>query len=144
LGSLWQAIADANATGGADEIHFDILGSGVHTIHQAAEFPPITEAVVIDGYSQSGASVNKLAVGDNAVLQIEVDCSDYPFQNLFNFVGGGSSRVSGLVINRFPGQSQTFRISGGSFFNTITGNFIGTDPTGMEFEGGPGTVIQLN
>src|SRR5438552_11278231 len=54
-GSLRQAILDANATanvGGPDQITFNIPGAGVHTISPTTAFDPITQAVVIDGYTQ--------------------------------------------------------------------------------------------
>src|ERR1700748_1850843 len=63
-GSLRQAILDANAhvnSGGADMIAFAIPGSGVQTISPTSALPAITEAVVLDGYTQSGASMNTLA-----------------------------------------------------------------------------------
>src|SRR6266446_1289082 len=72
-GSLRQAIIDANTTPGTDTIVFAIPGSGLHTIAPATNLPNLTEAVIIDGYSQAGSSVNTLPLGDNAVLQIEVN-----------------------------------------------------------------------
>jgi len=48
-GSLRQAILDANASGGADTIAFDIPGAGVHTIVLASELPPVTDIATIDG-----------------------------------------------------------------------------------------------
>jgi hypothetical protein len=56
VGSLRQAILDANANSGADTINFNIAGSGVQTISLASALPTITEAVTIDGYSQPGSS----------------------------------------------------------------------------------------
>ena len=53
LGSLRQAILDANATNGLDTITFQIPGTGVHTIVLLAALPAITDAVVIDGTTQS-------------------------------------------------------------------------------------------
>ena len=41
VGSLRQAILDANANGGLDTIAFDIPGPGVQTITPAAELPII-------------------------------------------------------------------------------------------------------
>src|SRR6266446_4055184 len=71
-GSLTQAIFCAdnttNTNGVPDEIHFSIAGPGVHTIYPSTSLPHIIEAVIIDGYTQPGASPNMLAVGDNAVL----------------------------------------------------------------------------
>jgi len=77
--SLRQALLDANShpnpPGSIDQIVFNIPGSGVHTITPTTAFPPIVDAVIIDGYTQPGASANTLAVGDNAVLLIELMAS---------------------------------------------------------------------
>src|SRR5437773_11930452 len=54
-GSLRQAILDANSMGGGT-IQFNIPGSGVHTIGPLTVLPTITQAVTIDGYTQSGSS----------------------------------------------------------------------------------------
>ncbi len=75
-GSLRQAILNANANPGVDTIDFAIPGTGVHTISPASALPTITDPVVIDGYTQPGASPNTLANGDNAVLLIELDGSN--------------------------------------------------------------------
>jgi hypothetical protein len=72
-GSLRQAILDANANPGADLIDFQIPASGVQTINLTAALPVINGAVTIDGYTQSGASANTLANGNNAVLLIELN-----------------------------------------------------------------------
>src|SRR5436309_562666 len=55
----------AAGVAGLDTIAFAIPGSGVHTITPASSLPQITEAVLIDGYSQpanggTAASVNTL------------------------------------------------------------------------------------
>ena len=73
IGSLRQAILNADANPGLDTIDFDIPGAGVHTISPASALPTITDPVVIDGYTQPGASPNTLAVGDDAVLLIDLD-----------------------------------------------------------------------
>jgi hypothetical protein len=78
LGSLRQAILDANANLGADSISFAIAGSGLQTIH-ALDTMIITDAVVIDGFTQSGALPNLLAVGNNAIYPIEIDGTGVPF-----------------------------------------------------------------
>src|SRR5437868_13649817 len=71
-GSLRQAILDANANAGADTIAFAIPGPGVHTISPATALPMMTEAVVLDGYTQPGASPNTQPNGEDAVLPIEI------------------------------------------------------------------------
>src|SRR6187401_1100687 len=74
VGSLRQAILDANALAGADTINFNIPGGGgVRTITPQSTLPTITSPVTIDGYTQPGAAANTLAVGDNAVLLIELN-----------------------------------------------------------------------
>src|SRR5262249_18715983 len=137
-GSLRQAIFDAentaNTGGVPDEIHFNIPGSGVHTIHPSTTMPFITDAVIIDGYTQPGASANTLAVGDDAVLKIEIDCSGID-GNLFRFDGVGST-VRGLVINRLNFYAFAIGPSIPSDSNTIAGNFIGTDVSGALYEAG--------
>ena len=77
-GSLRQAILDANANAGADTVAFNVSGagcdgSGVCTITPASDLPTLAGAVVIDGYTQPGATVNTNAAGAiNAVLKIVI------------------------------------------------------------------------
>jgi hypothetical protein len=129
-GSLRQAILDANANPGLDTIAFDIPGSGVQTITPATSLPAITDPVLLDGYTQPGSSPNALAIGDDAVLLIELDGSTASGIGLLIEGPNGGSTVRGLVINRFP---VGIKIGQGveSDGNTVAGNFIGTDPTGM-------------
>src|SRR5215210_2028491 len=72
-GSLRQAILDANANPGPDTIGFNIPGPGVKTITPATALPAITEALIIDGYTQPGSSVNFQTDSNNAVLLIEIN-----------------------------------------------------------------------
>jgi hypothetical protein len=128
-GSLRQAILDANANPGLDTIVFDIPGAGVHTITPATPFDPLTDPVVIDGYTQPGSSPNTAPVGTNAVLLIELDGSAVGGSPNGLNLGKGASTVQGLVVNRWGTAIVTFDggIGGG---NVIRGNFLGTDPTG--------------
>ena len=59
-------------------IDFNIPGPGVQTISPASQLPPITVPVVINGYTQPGASPNTLANGNNAVLLIELNGASAP------------------------------------------------------------------
>src|SRR5262245_54418204 len=72
-GSLREAITLANTNPGVDHIYFPIAAGGVQTITTLTELPTITDALVLDGYTQPGASTNTLAQGDNAVLLIRID-----------------------------------------------------------------------
>jgi hypothetical protein len=97
VGSLRQAILDANAAPGTDTIDFAIAASGVQTISPTTALPDITDPVIIDGYTQPGTSTNTLAVGDNAVLLIELDGTNAGATGLN--ITAGNSTVRGLVMN---------------------------------------------
>jgi len=154
-GSLRQAILNANARsnalnpgGIADVITFAIPGTSVHTIRPLSPLPAITDTVVIDGYTQAGASANTNALtlgagalGTNAVLKIEIDGSLNPFSDLFVFGGlfstlGSNSAIRGLVINQFRGDAISIQTNN----VTVEGNFIGVDPTGTAARPHPTTV----
>jgi CSLREA domain-containing protein len=119
----------AAGTAGLDTIVFNIPGSGVHTITQSlGNLPDITEPVLIDGYTQLGASPNSLAIGNNAALKIVISVGFLhgpTFQS-----GAAGSTVRGLVINnQAPGPyGGALVISADNV--AVEGNFIGTDPTG--------------
>jgi len=122
--------ADVVAVGvyGTDTISFAIPGAGVHTITPASALPDITDPVTIDGYTQPGASENTVAVGDNAVLLIELNGTSAGSSGLT--ITGGGSTIRGLVINRFGSQFDDAGIFLRSDNNVIAGNFIGIDPAG--------------
>ncbi len=127
-GSLRQAILDANATSGADSIQFNIPGAGVHTITPTSELPPITETVIIDGYTQPGASPNTQLTSDDAILRIELNgaSSGPATAGLAVSPGVTGVTVRGLVVNRFGGANIS--LNGGDL--RVEGCFIGTDPSG--------------
>jgi hypothetical protein len=118
-----------------DTIKFDIAGRGVHTINvgtgvnvSGVPLPVVTKPVLIDGYSQSGAVVNTMVKGDNALVLIELNGAGAGANANGLHLGNGSagSVVQGLVINAFSANGIAIESDG----NTIQGNFIGTDPTG--------------
>ena len=125
LGSLRQAILDANANVGTDAIAFNIAGSGVQTISLASALPTITEAVTIDATTQTGwinAPIIELR-GDGAGAGA----------NGFTIISSGST-IRGFAINRFGGSGVL--ISGaGAVANAIEGNFIGTSSSGTGASG---------
>jgi hypothetical protein len=132
VGSLRQAIANANAKPGKDSILFNIPGAGVHTISPQTPLPIITDPIVIDGFSQPGASANTNGMEGpcNAVLTVVLDGSnavdaESPPNGLI--LSAGNSAVRGLVINSFAGNGITLRGKSGS---SIEGNYIGTDNEG--------------
>ncbi len=88
--------------------------------------------MTINGYSESlgegtsPASANTLAVGNNAVLKIELDGT-----NAHNGlrIWAANSTVKGLIINRFSNPSVTITGSGATG-NKVEGNFIGISAAG--------------
>ena len=95
--SLREAITAANNTpnsGGPDLIRFNIPHSGVMSIQPGAGLPTITEAVIIDGYTQPGVSRNTLTRGTNAKILIELDGS----RASSDFDDGFSIEASGTII----------------------------------------------
>jgi hypothetical protein len=133
VGSLRQAILDANANPGADTIAFNITGSGVQTISPSTPLDTITDAVTIDGYTQPGSSVNTNPPnqGTNAVLRIELDATHSASNGALRIQGPSNSNVTirGLVINR--GAVGAILILGQGSNFVVEGCFIGTDPTGL-------------
>jgi hypothetical protein len=139
--TLRSAIQYINAQGQpSNTINFGISGTGPFTIAPATDLDAITSPVTINGYSQSGSSVNTLAVGDNAVLQIILNGSNYTVGdgittgNGLTFTDGSSnSVVRGLVINQWilagilvnPVNANVSGVS-------IVGNFFGTNATGTQ------------
>ena len=130
--ALREAIAFANSHSGLDTITFNIPGSGVHTITPIAQLPrTITDPVVIDGYTQPGASPNSNGPGlsDNAVPLIEINGAIFYEQWQWSDNRGwhNGSTVRGLVIDN--GSSTGVLVQ--SQNTVIEGNFLGTDPTGL-------------
>jgi len=162
-GSLRKAMVDAegasvNASGGGEyEIVFNIptsdpgydAATGTFLIQPLSEaapgafnefaLPPINETVIIDGYTQPGASPNTLATGDNAKILIRIDGAKattpggsgfVPFDDTnstfrgFDFTGW----VNGMITN--GDESGAWGIEANGVGDYIEGNFFGTDPTG--------------
>jgi hypothetical protein len=128
-GSLRQAILDANAAAGMDNINFNIPGSGVQTISLLNALPDITDSVFIDGYTQTGASANTLASGNNAVLRIELSGANAGAGANGLTIRAANSTIRGLVINGFQ-ENGILLTDSAAMNNRIQGNFIGTDVTG--------------
>src|SRR5215203_3674583 len=103
--TLRAAIEQANATPGADTIHFDIPGTGVKTIHvnsrDLGALPTITEQVTIDGYTQTDAHPNTKAVGNDAALKVVLDGSSVSSNDGLRIDSASNSLIKGLVINSF-------------------------------------------
>jgi len=142
--SLQDAVLAANvkANGSSpDEIHFNLPVTGPLTI--AEPLPAITDPVIIDGYTQPGASQNTLPVGSNAVLKIVLD-GTIPGANpsgLTIQASASNSKVCGLIIQKFSGDGIT--INGSNV--TVCGNQITHNGgAGVRVPPGSGDTITAN
>jgi CSLREA domain-containing protein len=124
--TLREAITAANVSAGLNLIKFDLPGSGVRTIKVLSALPALAAPVVIDGYSQLGASANPGTF--NSVATILVELNGTVAGNTDGLVlSGGGITVRGLAINRFEGLALKLQTKGD---NVISGNFLGTDAEG--------------
>ncbi len=164
-GSLRDAITQVNAdtshilyaspsNPNADEIDFNITAAsdtgggfnastGLATIMPLSDLPAVSNPVLFNGYSQTGASPNTLANDDNAALCIVLDggLDSNGSAQLGNVRGGGvvgnglltlaasNCTVEGLVINDFL-RGSAITIMGGSG-DHIEGNFLGINADGI-------------
>ncbi len=132
--TLRAAIDESNAMPGTvATINFEIPAAGVQTITLSSTLLA-SETVIIDGYTQPGATPNSLDVGNNANLLIDI-----------NGNGGSSSLIQcldlalfsvvrGLAVRNCDVNSSAVGIYiRGS--GVVEGNFVGTDPTGTAAEG---------
>jgi CSLREA domain-containing protein len=121
--TLREAINAANFNEGLDLVAFNIPSEGgVQTISPGYELPAITDPIIIDGYTQSGASPNTLAVGNNADIRIELNgdgCDGFCGQGLL--LSSGGSTVKGLAID--GNFNNGIEVNGTG--SIIAGNFFG-------------------
>lgn len=138
-GSLRQALLDVNGAAGPHSIQFAIpaatdancvVATGVCTINPASGLPAIAQSVLIDGFTQSGASPNTNTVqsrtGLNAALKIVLQGPAFGGNGLT--INAGAVTVRGLVVRDFFLGIDVALSDGGTV--TLEGNYIGTDVTG--------------
>jgi hypothetical protein len=128
-GSLRQAILDANANPGPDDIVFAIPGAGPFTINLVAVLPSLTDPVTLDGTTQPGYT---------GPPQIELNGSGVGASGTGLYLLTSNCVIKGLAINRFAREGIRIETHGG---NIIQANFIGTGPFGTNAlgnGGGPG------
>lgn len=124
-GSLRQAILDANAASGADQITFTVAGT--ITVGSTA-LPTVTDNTVIDGQTAPGY--------DGApVVQIDFQNTD----GLMLAVGAGGSQIVGLSLVDAAGAGVTIAASG----TTLAGNYIGLWGNGTTVEANRGDGVRV-
>ncbi len=128
-GSFRQAILDSNAGLGYDTITFNMSGAGVRTISPTTALPTITDAVVINGYTQPGSSANTLTTRNNAVILVELNGTSAGAGVNGLTITSDGSLVTGLAINRFLGMGINVR-GAAAQNNTLQGNFVGLNASG--------------
>jgi hypothetical protein len=137
LGSLRQAILDANSNPGLDSISFNIPGSGVRTISPLSPLPKISDSVTIDGTTQPGFA---------GVPLIELDGSQAGDANGLELTAGNCT-VRGLTINRFfeligVNHGYQIYIDITSSHNRIEGNLLNTNNQGTGPAPNPFDLLQ--
>ena len=109
IGSLRQALIDANQHPGPDRIQFNIA-AGSKAITLATPLPTVTDPVVIDGLSQAGVSI----VG----LRMQGASDGFSFA-----AAAAQSSVTGLTITGFKGSGVFVAAAGITVqANTLVGN----------------------
>lgn len=148
--TLREAIGNANGNAntnadcvgsgayGADTIEFNIAGSGPHVISLTSALPNVSDDLVIDGISQTGASCGTLATGTSHTLMIEIDASSAGNINVFTLQNGDIT-VRGLAIHSAQdsgsfGEGTAVRLETGSNY-TVECNYVGTNAAGTTVNG---------
>ncbi|WP_313913918.1 right-handed parallel beta-helix repeat-containing protein [Tahibacter sp.] len=142
VGSLRDAITQANASANPATITFNIPGNCPRVIALASTLPQITTPIVIDGTTQSGSSVNGDADSFDADLCVLVKPASGTLSYGFNVPTGataGSLTLRGLGIGGF---SQPVMLLGGSN-HVIAGNQFGGSVTGIALPGASFSAISI-
>jgi hypothetical protein len=135
--TLRAAITEANADPDRDRIAFGIDGPGearTRVIAPARDLPSIDAPLVVDGYSQPGASANTSPVGTDARLRIVLAGPG----DGTGLTARADVAIRGLVIRDFEVGIVVLGPKA-----VITGNFIGTDATGTSAAGNGIGVLLL-
>jgi len=124
-GSLRQAVVDANAQAGIDEIRFDIPGPGPHVILLLTTLPQL-EPVVLDATTQPGYSGTPLIVLDGGG----------PVAGLYGpMLRGDDSVLRGFEIRNFDGSGVSVSYVRDA---VVERNYVHHNGTGILVEGDNG------
>ncbi|OQY29536.1 MAG: hypothetical protein B6244_03260, partial [Candidatus Cloacimonetes bacterium 4572_55] len=134
IGSLREAMENANTNADLDTIIFNIPGNSIHVISPTENLPLITNPVVINGFTQPGSHGDDFPLtlrivlnGNHAALSIQAD----------------SCVIQGVVVQN---DSTNAGVSIIGSNNRITGCYIGVDSTGTQSDYGNrfGVTVQGN
>lgn len=136
--TLRQAITAANANADSDSISFNVAnGGGEVLIQPATPLPLITQPLVIDGYTQPGASANTAVSGSNAQLRIRLHGAAIATTLVAGFSACASAvSIRGFSITGFTTTSSAAIRSGGGGCAiaaqvSVRGNFVGLRTDGV-------------
>ncbi|HYE21840.1 MAG TPA: hypothetical protein VEA69_25600 [Tepidisphaeraceae bacterium] len=119
IGSLRQAMSDANANAGADEIRF-ALPAGATRIDVSTGLPQVTGSVTIDATTQPGYA-------GAPIVEVRGPGSNVPSRG-FDLGGNAEATMTlrGLSIGSFE-----YGVTGGpNGYVTVEGSYVGLTPTG--------------
>jgi parallel beta-helix repeat protein len=144
-GSLRQAIIDANTNPGPDTIAFDIplsdpgySSSNAWLIQPSSLLPSLTGgSTTIDGSTQTTNQGDTNTGGP----EVQLDGSNLASTAWIFSVESNANTIKGLAITRAGGAG--IKIIAGASGNTISDNYIGTDPAGVSAWGN-GTGIEIS
>ena len=144
--TLRAAIEEANALAGKDTICFDIPDSDVNndgtksTITPMSFYENLTEAVFIDGYTQTG-SVEATST-TTATLKISINGENLPANGaIFQTIADGS-KLAGMVISGNDANGNSYGVNLQSDNNELVGNCIGVNEDGTTaFANGTGVLV---
>ena len=106
----------------------NISGDGPHVITPLTELPEITDAVVLDGTTQTGnETVCTAAFADRPAYQIILDGNGGDFDGLKLRADSDGSTIQGLNIRGFGQNGIDMNLSNE---NKVLCSFIGTDEEG--------------
>ncbi|MEJ7590085.1 MAG: hypothetical protein WKF77_00900 [Planctomycetaceae bacterium] len=158
-GSLRQAIIDANAISGRDQIQFSIPGVGPFAIHPQTALPSITENVIVDATSQPGYSGTPLVEldGDNVLtaasgLQVNSNSALIKGLSIVNwssagliFNGNNNQLQSSYIGVHANGTTAGANVTGVLIQNAASGNTIGgvSSASGNVISGNSGVGVLI-
>ncbi len=137
--TLRAAIQEANALAGDDTIQFALPGgAAAAVITPLSPLPPITQPLIIDGFSQTGSVQNTAAVGNNGTLAVELSGTNLVTVGLqiqstvsLHGLSIGAFTVAGVQVS--AGTGATF---GGNYIGlTRSGDAAKPNGVGIEFTG---------
>ena len=133
-GSLRQAILDANANAGNDQIIFNLIGTSPYTITLGSALPDIIDAntAIVTGGTAGTVTITGLGASSLIISGSDPTNANNATRNfsIFSIASGGDLSISGVTVSGAQTSSQ-----GGAFNNsgtlniansTISGNTAGT------------------